>query len=105
MFYRLARRSGCGSQWALVSVWQIAFLASLLNFYVDSERGKLFFEPAMLRGILFAPTFSEFLQSYFVRPTQALQFAAPLAALGFFVWYERRKQKIKVASIGLLALS
>jgi hypothetical protein len=104
LYCRLARRAGCGRPWAALSVVQIAFLAGLLNFGVDYQRGILFFEPTGLRGIFFAPTFTAFLQSCSVQPLQAVQFAIPLAAFGLLVWHERHEQRIQAASIGLLAL-
>ena len=105
LYCRLARRAGCGRPWAAPSVFQIAFLAGLLNFGVDYQRGMLFFEPTGLRGIVLAPTFTAFLQSCSLHPSQAVQFAMPLAAFGFLVWYERQVQKKAAASTGLLALS
>lgn len=92
LFHRLARRAGCSWQWALLSVAQIGFLASLLCFQADFERGMIWYEPAMLRAIFFADDATTFLRSYFVQPSQILQLAAPLAALGILIWYERRKQ-------------
>jgi len=105
LYCRRARRAGCGSQWAALSVLQIAFLAGLLSFGVDYQRGILFFEPTGLRGIVLAPTFTAFLQSCSIQPSQAVQFAMPLAAFGFLVWRERQRQQIKAASTRLLALS
>lgn len=92
LFYRLARRAGCGWRWALASVVQIGFLASLLCFHADFGRGMVWFEPAMLRAIFFADDATTFVRSYFVQASQILQLAAPLAALGALIWHERRKQ-------------
>jgi hypothetical protein len=93
LFFWLARRAGCDRRWALLSVAQIAFLASLLCFHRDSANGRLFFEPAMFAQLFYATTLSEFLRSYFVQPSQALQIAIPLAAFVMFASIERRQRQ------------
>lgn len=98
LFCRLARRAGCDRRWALLSVAQIAFLASLLCFHLDCANGRLFFEPALLRDLFFAETLTGFLRSYFVQPSQALQLALPLVAFAIFRWVERRQQQEFVGS-------
>jgi hypothetical protein len=94
LFHHVARRSGCGRGWALVSICQIAFLASLLCFQMDGIQGMVYFEPAMFRGVLFASTFADFLRTYFVQPSQALQFVLPLTVFAIFVGMERRKRRM-----------